>query len=188
MKWIWSGAMLLLLIISSTACTTTIVPPTPDASSATGTPIAEDMPAAFQPLNEAACEDLAGTVTQTLGMTATVTATAPFQDYLTGQSGAGCQITVAGTGHDFASPIAVVDALQSALAGEGWEIDSQYLADGPTGTATALRKEQALCLLSAGWDPAPEANCPDDQPISACELSPEQQIYQIVLNCAEESS
>jgi hypothetical protein len=42
----------------------------------------------------------------------------------------------------------------------------------------------ALALISAQWAPSPDAKCPADQPISACNLTPEQKLYTITIQVA----
>jgi len=138
----------------------------------------------FQPLAGAACSDLRTAVSRTLGVEA-VSREAAFQDYVTGQMGTGCQITAIGTGLDFESFPSVADTLISMLGSMGWVEDLQYRADGPMGTATALRLENRLCLLQAGWAPSPDAHCPADAPVGECDLTPEQRLYTIDLFCAQ---
>jgi hypothetical protein len=82
----------------------------------------------------------------------------------------------------------VAQDLKGMLNSRGWQEEISYAADGPTGTASGFRKGDGLCLLNVGWKPTEDAHCPTDQPISACELAPEQQLYTIVLNCAQERS
>jgi hypothetical protein len=48
-----------------------------------------------------------------------------------------------------------------------------------------FRQGNRLYLLQVGWEPSEDANCPSDQPISACDLEPQQHLYTIVLNCAQ---
>lgn len=138
----------------------------------------------FQPLNASACSDLADDVAQTLGV-GVATTQAPFEDYIERKAGSGCQATASGTGLDFENFWTVFDDLKAMLTAQGWQEDMMYQADGPTGTGTGFHKEQGLCLLMVGWEPSEDADCPTDQPIYACELTPEQHIYTIVLNCAE---
>ncbi len=138
----------------------------------------------YKPLDPAACSDLADGVSETVGVKAETEQTA-FDDYVSNETGTGCQATAAGTGADFESVPAVASALSEMLEARGWEEDMQYNADGPTGTATAFHLENALCLLHVGWEPSEDADCPSDQPISACELAPEQQLYTATLNCAQ---
>lgn len=138
----------------------------------------------YQPLDSADCTDLADAVAKTVDVEV-ATDTAAFDDYVTSESGSGCEATATGTGADFESFPRVADALKEMLVTKGWAEDIQYAADGPTSTATGLKSGNRLCLLQVGWKPSEDANCPSDQPISACELAPEQQLYTIVLNCAQ---
>lgn len=129
------------------------------------------------------CYDLGQMVMQTLQVTATIQE-APFTDYARAGSGVGCLIEATGTGADFESPWKIADDLRAVLDAQDWFEDILYLADGPTGTAAGFWRDDHLCLLSAGWQPEDEADCPADQPISECELEPEQQWYTIGLHCA----
>ena len=127
----------------------------------------------------------AGSASETrLGVEA-ATAEAPFQDHVSGKTGTGCQATATGTGLDFDDFWSVVEDLKGMLAAHGWQEDIRYMADGPTGTGGGFHKDSGLCLLMVGWEPSEDANCPSDEPIGLCELSPEQKLYTIMLNCAE---
>ncbi|MBE2225610.1 MAG: hypothetical protein IAF02_29000 [Anaerolineae bacterium] len=137
-----------------------------------------------QPLAAQECNDLRDAVGNTLGVAATLS-TADFTDIVSGQTGTGCQITVNGTGETFSSFLDVAKQLQDTLSALGWTPDMAYLADGPTGTATGLRLDDKLALINVEWQPSPDANCPADQIITACELTPAQQIYTITLNVAQ---
>lgn len=111
----------------------------------------------------------------------------PLSDPVTGASGSGCQSTITGTGVDFESPSAVVGVLGGMLEEQGWMEDPMGQADGPTGTARLYRKDDHICLAGAVWFPDDSANCPDDQPITTCRLTPEQQNYTVTLNCGVEA-
>jgi hypothetical protein len=82
----------------------------------------------------------------------------------------------------------VTKSLWAMLAAQGWQEDTMYAADGPTGAAGGFRQGDGLCLLAVEWKPSPDANCPSDKPISDCQLKPEQQLYSISLNCARGAS
>ena len=136
----------------------------------------------WRPLDPAECGDLADAMAQILSADVT-TRQAPFLDRANGTAGVGCQLLVTGTGQDF--DMMAFDALSGMLASKGWEEDIQYGGGGPTGLLGGFRKESGLCLLLVGWEPSEDANCPQDQPITACELTPEQHLYTITLDCAE---
>lgn len=129
---------------------------------------------AYMPIPADACATIKAAAEQALGVTFTL-AEAPFFDYLSQEGGSGCQLTATGTGADFGDPLAAVEALKSAFI--GWEEDVQYAAGGPTGMGIGMTRDAALLLILADWTPDPAADCPADQPISACALTPEQQLY-----------
>jgi putative hemolysin len=130
-------------------------------------------------------ENLVDGLTQALGMAVT-TEQVPFQNYISGEIGIGWQATATGTGLDFESYMVVAEALRGALESRGWQEDIQYAGGGPTGILTGYRQANALCLSVAGWEPSEDADCPSEEPISACELAPEQQLYTITLTCAQD--
>lgn len=156
---------------------------------AAGTPAAAPTQsgASIQPLTMEVCDGMAQAMSHFLNdMIPTVTEEA-LNDPSNGLSGTGCQATITGTGADFESPTAVVGVLAGMLEEQGWTQDVMLLADGPTGTSQGFRKDNQICLAGAHWSPAESANCPDDQPISACQLTPEQQLYMVTLNCGVEA-
>jgi hypothetical protein len=141
--------------------------------------------AGWGPLPAGICQDLRDSTAAALGVEAvTLNESAPFEDYLSGTSGTGCLITATGTGEDFTSYVDVYARLEEMLAMQGWASDMQYDAGGPTGQAGGFRRDSGLVLLSVGWEPSDDADCPSDQPISECSLAPEQQIYTITLAAA----
>jgi putative hemolysin len=112
---------------------------------------------------------------------------APLEDSATGKSGTGCMSTVTGTGAKYKSPMDVLQAMATMLVkDEGWTEDIKLQAGGPTGIGAGYRKDNQVCLVSAMWLPDASAKCPNDQPISACNVKPEQQNYTITLNCGIE--
>ena len=113
---------------------------------------------------------------------------APISDPVTGATGTGCQATVTGDGEQFESPDAVVKTLGSMLVDQGWTADPMLAAGGPNAIDEGYRKGDQICWAGAGWQPDDSANCPKDQPVSACTVTPAQQNYTITLNCGVETS
>jgi hypothetical protein len=102
--------------------------------------------------------------------------------------GTGCQTTISGTGLDFEMVQVVENALRSVIHAQGWYEDFRYGGGGPTGQLTGFRQANKLCRLLVDWQPSEDANCPSDQPIHACKLSPEQKLYTISLNCVQDTT
>lgn len=130
---------------------------------------------AYKPVSRQVCNELSQAVMAAVSAGFVQSFAAPFTDFVSGESGLGCALEASGTGAEFKSVPDVMNQIRGALA--GWTEKPDYQADGPTGTATAFNRDNVLLLVSVGWQPAPDANCPQDQPISACPLKPEQQVY-----------
>jgi hypothetical protein len=60
-------------------------------------------------------------------------------------------------------------------------------AGGPNAIDEGYRKGDQICWAGAQWWPDESANCPKDQPVSACPVTPEQQAYTVTLNCGVEA-
>lgn len=149
---------------------------------------AQSQPAAtIQPLPAEVCNGQAQALAHALDVLEVTRDEAPLSDPVTGASGTGCQATVTGTGEEFASPDAVVNTLGAMLEEEGWTQDPMLAAGGPTGYGAGYRKGDQMCMADAQWWPDASANCPQDQPVSACQVTPEQQNYTVTLNCGVES-
>jgi Tol biopolymer transport system component/putative hemolysin len=137
----------------------------------------------IQPLPAEVCNGQAQAMSHTLDDLIPTQSEEPLTDTVNGVTGVGCQAIITGSGVDFESPASVVDELGVMLTGQGWTTDPMLVADGPTGTAQGYRKDDQICWASAGWEPDVSANCPKDQAISACPVTPEQKNYTVTLNC-----
>ncbi|PWB52698.1 MAG: hypothetical protein C3F13_11190 [Anaerolineales bacterium] len=141
---------------------------------------------AIQPLSMEVCNGMAQAMSHTLNDMIPTQSEEPLSDSVNNATGTGCQSTITGTGVDFESPSAVVSELESMLTDEGYMMDPLLGADGPTGHYMGYRKDNQLCYAGAMWTHDPKVNCPTDQPITVCPLTPEQKLYTVTLNCGEE--
>ncbi len=144
-------------------------------------------PATIQPLSMEVCDGQAQAMAHALNVLEVTQSEAPLSDPVTGNAGSGCMGTVLGTGADFEDPNAVVTALGAMLQEQGYTEDMLLAAGGPTGVGNGYRNGDQICMTAATWLPDESANCPEDQPVSACTVAPEQQNYTITLNCGLET-
>jgi hypothetical protein len=136
----------------------------------------------YVPVSQSVCQTLQEMATQAIPATFTLEASAAFTDPVTGETGQSCTLTAKGTGNEFSDPNQVTAKLVNGFL--GFTEQPAYQANGPTGAATAVTRDMAVVLISVEWVPAPGANCPTDQPISACDLKPEQKLYTIKIQAA----
>ncbi len=145
--------------------------------------IAQTPASRYQPLPPAACNQLAQAMTNALKVRVRMTR-GSFVDYINREQGIGCQLIATGDGRNFNQLSDIVSNLSDLLAKQGWSEVSDYTADGPTEVARGFRQGNSLAVFNVEWEPAPGASCPQNQPISACQLRPDQQIYRIRVNAA----
>ena len=156
---------------------------TPEVAAPTEAPSAE--PADFEPLPGSECDELSQEMSTALGVEFSLIKEVSFQDFVTGKLGIGCAMSATGDGNDFENQGVVSEDVTLRMGALGWTQDIQYAADGPTGTVVGFRKDIQLCLLDASWEASDDSECDPDRPISECELTPEQQQFDIVLTCAQ---
>lgn len=129
------------------------------------------------------CQELRTAASESLGVEFVAQTRAPFFDAFGGEAGQGCRLSASGNGTQFNSPQDVIVILAGSV-GASWTEQPVYQADGPTGSSTALARDMALMLISANWQPEMGTQCPPDQPITECSLTPEQKIYTIQVDIA----
>ena len=156
-------------------------PTQPAAPTATVEPSATPLPeGAFSLPPDAVCQQIQGQAAGALGMAFTLEK-AGF-DTINGQTGAGCLMKATGTGANFKSTGETMLALTKAM-GDAIPDPSQA-ADGPVGSTQGLWRGNTLIMLNVFWEPAPGTNCPVDQPITNCNLTPEQKLYTVLVSAA----
>ena len=137
----------------------------------------------YKPLSTAECQDIQEQAEDALKMLFIIQMGTDFRAPGTLDAGTGCTMTASATGKQISDPYKVLDALTKRFS--DWTNDGNFDAGGPTGAATGLRRGSAVMLITAGWKPAPEVNCPNDKPIETCDLTPEQMLYLVTIQAAQ---
>jgi hypothetical protein len=138
----------------------------------------------YEPIPTQVCFELQKSASEALGMDFWAGDQQPFLDPVGGEAGLGCSLVASGPGNTFGEPAETVAKLVNSV-GLGWTPQTNYQADGPTGSATGLARDMALMLISVQWKPAMGITCPGDQPINECGLTPEQKMYTVNIDIAQ---
>ena len=177
----------LLTVLVLVACDGTTPEPTaePTVPEPTSIPPTPEPPSGLQPLDAAECSALADTVAQAVGIPATI-GEAPFEDFVTRETGTGCQVLATGTDADLPDVMASVDALIAAIQAQGWEEDMMYGGGGGGGWLAGYRRDDALCIFVFSSEPSDMSLC-GDEPLPSCfgRLDPEDRIRSFDFNCAQ---
>jgi hypothetical protein len=140
------------------------------------------LPGSYVPITPEVCQTIQDLASQAVALSFSMEPADLFADPLTGEMGQGCTLTAMATGMQLADPGSVLSNLVNGML--GWTEELSYQANGPTGAATAMKRDMALMLINVEWMPDPDANCPADQPIGSCDLKPEQRLYTIQIRAA----
>ncbi len=130
------------------------------------------------PLSGNMCADIQSDVNAELGVTITsLTNPIAFTDWVNGGSGQGCQVIMNASGAEGIDFYMAYDRVGIMLERIGWTRDAAYDADNPTGFSSGYRRDSGLILLVVSWQPSPFVDCPDDQPLSACNIDEANKLY-----------
>ncbi|MHB8089426.1 MAG: hypothetical protein ACYDH2_14385 [Anaerolineaceae bacterium] len=143
--------------------------------------------AVYEPIEISLCQLLQQEMFTAINKDVYFESYAPFLDAVGGEAGQGCRLTATGTGADFSDAGSVVHSLISTV-GAGWTQAQNYSADGVTGSAAGLYRDMGLMLIKVNWKPEMGLECPADQPLDACGLTPEQKIYSIEVDVAQNTT
>ena len=189
-KALFVGLSALMLVMGSGCASNTQIQDNPEiveetavSSTTEPSPPLEHTIDTVELLSSEICQIVQERASQALATTFALEADAPFTDPISGETGLGCSLTATGTEVDFSNPRNVLTNLANAF--DGWTEQASYQADGPTGAFTGLTSDMGLMLIGANWEPVPDGQCPSDQPISACNLEPEQKLYTVQITVAE---
>lgn len=139
----------------------------------------------YLPLSWDTCMEIRNAVSKALGQEMLLNHEAPFLDYMEKTRGYACRIETKGRGDEFKAPDKLVEGVRGALGKLGWEEDQAYLSDGPMGATAGFRRENSLILFKVVREPSEEVGLLSTDPISLCDLLPEELVYTITLDCAE---
>jgi len=82
--------------------------------------------------------------------------------------GDGRRVLVFGKAAELPTFVEIQQTLRGILEADGWAEDTQYAADGPTGTMSVWTKGEDVAVLAAGVSPQDPSACPADQIIGEC--------------------
>ena len=132
-------------------------------------------PSMYEPVSASICDTIMSAAFDALQTNFEQSPSAPFNDPVLGETGDGCLLHGAMTGNSaFASAGAIADRLVQQL---GFTEQSAYRADGPAGAFAGATRGTVLMLIEVRWEPTEDAQCPADQPVASCNLTPQQNFF-----------
>jgi hypothetical protein len=175
---------------NATSASTSEATPT-SAAQTTGEPFSAEATTSpdrvtVEPLPSAECEAIRAEIAQQLNVELTMQE-ADFTSEIANRQGRSCTLTATGTGEDFGNFVDTAQKIRDILVTDGWTENQSYIADSPSATDSGFEKENKLALMQVGWKPSEDVDCPTDQPISACDIEPSQQLFTVVIELVQTS-
>jgi hypothetical protein len=147
-------------------------------------PAAAQEAATLHPIPAAECRQFAGQIQGAIGFT-TQASEDDFSDLLDGAEGRSCHIAGSAANQSYGAPgelMAKVAAVFSA-----WRDDPARSADGPGGTEKGFVSGSRIATVEISWEPGPGANCSDKAPLSACNITPQQKMWNVIVDIVEKA-
>ena len=142
-----------------------------------GTACAQD--AALKPIPAAECQQFAGQAQTATGLKMTASED-DFTDIADGSDGRSCHISGSGSGQAFAAPGELIAKI-AAMFG-GWREDPARGDDAPGGAERGYVIGSRIATVQVSWEPGPGAVCSDKQPLSSCNIQPQQKLWTAIVD------
>lgn len=131
-----------------------------------------------------ACEQMAGWMTQSLGVQAVISL--GVFDEPSGLNGNGCTVLSETDGSIWETWNDSLNSLHDQIKVNGWQEDPFFMAAGATGMATTYRSGEGVCQVLSEVGPVNRESCSNDAPIGEClsKLPPEEIFYKVRVDCS----
>jgi hypothetical protein len=138
--------------------------------------------AALHPIPAAECQSFAVQVQNAVGMAAKASED-DFTDLADRSEGRSCHISASASGQAIVAPDELIAKLAPLFA--GWTDDPARGDTGPAGVEKGYVKGNRIATADVGWEPGPGASCSDKQPLSACNITPQQKLWAVTIDIVE---
>jgi hypothetical protein len=138
--------------------------------------------AALRPIPAAECQQLAAQVQQATGIRTTASED-DFTDVSDGVDGRSCHIAGNAGGQSFASPAELMVKAASPFA--GYRDEPSRASDGSSASEKGFVNGSRIATVEVHWEPGPGATCSEKEPLSSCNISPQQKMWNVVIDVVE---
>jgi hypothetical protein len=137
--------------------------------------------ATLRPIPAAECQQLAAKAQAAIGIP-TKAGEDDFSDVVARAEGRSCHITGSASNLSMGSAAELMTKLGGVFS--DWREDSSYAADGPDGSEKGYTNGTRIATVQVSWEPGPGVACSETQPLSACKITPQQKLWNVVIDVA----
>jgi len=140
---------------------------------------------AMHPIPAAECQTFASQIQAAIGFAAKATED-DFTDLTDGSEGRSCHISGSTSGQAFAAPTELLAKLAPVFS--GWQDDPARADSGPAEADKGFVSSNRIAAVAVSWEPGPGASCSDKQPLSACNITPQQKLWTVTVDIVEKAA
>jgi hypothetical protein len=137
---------------------------------------------ALRPIPAVECQSIAVQVQNAIGMAAKASED-DFTDLTDRSEGRSCHISASASGQAYAAPTELMAKLASVFG--AWQDDPARADSGPAEADKGFVKDNRIATVDVSWEPGPGASCSDKQPLSACNITPQQKLWTVTVDVVE---
>jgi len=137
---------------------------------------------ALHPIPAAECQTFAGQVQAAVGFAAKASED-DFTDLTDRSEGRSCHISASASGQAFAAPADLMTKIAALFA--GWQDDPARGETGPAGAEKGFVSGSRIATVDVSWEPGPSATCSDKEPLSSCNIQPQQKLWSVTVDIVE---
>jgi hypothetical protein len=140
---------------------------------------------AFHPIPAAECQTFAGQVQAAVGFAAK-TSEDDFTDLADRSEGRSCHISASASGQAFTAPADLMTKAAPVFA--AWQNDPARADSGPAEIEKGFVSGNRIATIDVSWEPGPGVTCSDTQPLSACNIQPQQKLWTVTVDIVEKGA
>jgi len=147
--------------------------------SAIAVPGARAQEGTLQPIPAAECQQFAAQTQGAVGF-AMKASEDDFTDLTDGSDGRSCHIAGSAADQTYGSANDLIAKIATVFG--GWRADPARDAAGADGAEKGLVNGNRIATIEVSWEPGPGVTCSDKQPLSACNILPQQKLWTAMID------
>jgi hypothetical protein len=135
----------------------------------------------LRPIPAAECQQLAAKAQAAIGIPMRA-GEDDFSDVVSRAEGRACHIAGSASNLNVASAADLMIKLAGVFS--DWREDPARAEGNADGAEKGFTRGSSIATVEVSWEPGPGASCSDKQPLSACQISPQQKLWNVVIDAA----
>jgi hypothetical protein len=149
-----------------------------------GMTVAGAQNAALRPIPATECQNFAVQVQNAIGLAAKASED-DFTDLTDRSEGRSCHISASASGQAYAAPAELIAKIAPVFG--GWQDDPARAESGPAEADKGFVSGSRVATVEVSWEPGPGVTCSDKQPLSSCNITPQQKLWSVTVDIVEKA-